>query len=90
MLTNCLKISDTTMTEFVKLIFFQRDIKNMSKILPCSFEQCFGPFDMLTVYKCSDTGLLRHLSNADFCSLKFEKQITSEVHIFFQSVQNFM
>ena len=34
--------------------------KNMAKLLPCRF-QCFVPFNILTVHKCSDTGLFRHL-----------------------------
>ena len=45
---------------------------------------------MLTVHKCSDTGLLMRLSNPTFCTLKFQKQITSEAHPFFQSIPNFM
>ena len=31
--------------------------------------QCFGRFNMLSVHKCSDTPLTRHLSNIGFCSL---------------------
>ena len=64
--------------------------RNMTKILLPGFKQCFGPFNMLTTHKCSDTGLFRHLSNLAFCSLKFEKPITSEADLFFQSIQNFM
>ena len=45
---------------------------------------------MLTAHKFSDTGLFRHLSNIAFYTLQFQKQITSEAHIFFQSIQNFM
>ena len=33
------------------------------------FKQSFGRFNMLTVHKCSDTGLSRHLSNPAFSSL---------------------
>ena len=44
---------------------------------------------MLTVHKCSDTGLFRHLSNFAFCSLELQKQITSESHLAFQSIPNF-
>ena len=39
---------------------------------------------MLTVHKCSDTGLFRHLSNPASCSLEFQKQITFEAHLFFK------
>ena len=45
---------------------------------------------MLTDHKCSDTGLFRHLSNPAFCSLQFQKQITSEAHIFYKTIQKFM
>ena len=31
--------------------------------------QCFEPFNMLTVNKCSDTEIFRHSSNPAFCSL---------------------
>ena len=70
--------------------FFSEWSKNMRKILPCRFKESFGPFNMLTVHKCSDTGLFRHLSNPAFCSLQFEKEITSEAHLFFQSIRNYM
>ena len=40
--------------------------KNMIKLLICWFKQCLGPFNMLTVHKCSDMGLL---SNPAFSSL---------------------
>ena len=43
--------------------------KNMTKILPCRFKQSFGLFNMLTIYKFSDTRLFRHLSHPAFCSL---------------------
>ena len=56
--------------------FFSEWSKNMTKILPCKFKQNFGAFNMLTVHKCSDTGLFRHLSNRAFCNLRFQKQIT--------------
>ena len=40
--------------------------KSMTKILPCRSRQCFGAFNMLTVYECSDTGIFTHLSSLDF------------------------
>ena len=43
--------------------------KTMSKLLPSRFGQCFGPFNMLTLQKCSDAGFFRNLSNHAFCSL---------------------
>ena len=62
----------------------------MTKILPSRFKQCFGAFTMLTAHKGSDAGLFRHLSNPAFYPLQFQKQITSEAHIFFQSIQNYI
>ena len=43
--------------------------RNMTKIRPCSFKQCFWPFNMLTVHKCSDTRLFRLLINPAFWRL---------------------
>ena len=43
--------------------------KNMTKLQPCRFGQCFGPFNMLTLHKFSDTGLFTYLSNDAFCLL---------------------
>ena len=43
--------------------------KNMTKILPCRFKQSFRPVSILTVHKCSDTELFRHLGNPAFSSL---------------------
>ena len=48
--------------------FFSYWWKNTKKILRCWFKQCFGPLNMLTAHKCSDTGLFRHLSNPAFSS----------------------
>ena len=59
MLKNSLKIKDTTKTKFLSWFPF-REIKNMKKILPWRSMQCFGPFNMLTVHKCYDTGLFGH------------------------------
>ena len=42
---------------------------NMGKTPLWRFKQSFGPFKMLTVHKCSDTGLFGHLTNSAFCSL---------------------
>ena len=54
----------------------------MTKLLPSTFQQCFGHFNMLTVHKCSDTGLFRHLNNHVFCSLAFRKEFSHEVRPF--------
>ena len=55
----------------------------MTKKVSRRFKQSFGPFNMLTVHKCSDTRPFRHLSNPAFFSLKFQKEIISEAHVFF-------
>ena len=64
--------------------------KGMTNILPCRFRHSFGPFNMLTVHKCSDTRLFTDLSNPAFWSLYLEKVIPSKGNLFFQSIQNFM
>ena len=69
MLTNSLKISDTSKTIVLELILFHSDKKKMTEILPCRFKRSFGPFNMLTVHKFSDKRLFQHLSNSGFCSL---------------------
>ena len=61
----------------------------MRKILPCRFKQGFGVFNILTAHKCSDTGLFRLLSMSAFCSLKFQKEITSEARLFFTNNSKF-
>ena len=68
-LTNSLKISDTTKREFSKLISFRRDEKIWKKILPSTFKQSFGPFNMLIVHKFSGTPPFKHLSNPTLSSL---------------------
>ena len=49
--------------------FFSEWSKKVTKLLACRFKQSFGPFNILTVHKCSGTGLFRHLSSPTFCSL---------------------
>ena len=46
-----------------------RAIKKCDKNSANRFKSSFGHFKMLTVHKCSDTGLFRHLSNRAFCTL---------------------
>ena len=59
----------------------------MRKILLCRLKGPLRPYNMLTVHKCSDTGLFRDLHNPAFCSLEFEKEIISETHLFFKVSQ---
>ena len=68
-------ISYQTVSRFQILLrkYFWKEVisessKNVTKLLPFRSEQCFGPFNMLTVRKCSETGLFRHLSNHAFWS----------------------
>ena len=70
MLTNSLKISDNTKTEYLGLIFFLSDQKVWQKYCREDLSSdSDGPFNLLTVHKCSDTGFFRHLSNPAFGSL---------------------
>ena len=73
MLTKSLKIPDNTETEFFKLIFFQSQQKDMTKILPRNFKERFGAFNMLTAHKYSNTSLFTLLSNPAFWSLEYQK-----------------
>ena len=61
----------------------------MIKIVPCRFKQSFGLFKMLTVHKFSVTGLFEHVSNTTICSLYFQKEITSEAHLFLKKYSKF-
>ena len=45
---------------------------------------------MLTVHKCSDTGLFGHLTNSAFCSLWYQEKKAFQADTFFQSIPNFM
>ena len=55
--------------------------KNMTKLPPCIFEWCLWPFNMMTVHKCSGTGLFSHLSIALFAVYNFGN--TSAVRLIF-------
>ena len=44
--------------------------------------------NMLTVARCSETRLFRHLTNHTFPSLYFREYITHQGHLFFQNVQH--
>ena len=69
MLTNSLKISDTTKTELFKVILFVNHQRIREKYYRVDLSSVSGPFPMLTVHKCSDTELFKHLSNQVFCSV---------------------
>ena len=45
---------------------------------------------MLSVHKCPDTERFRDSNNPAFCYLEFQNEITSETHLFFQSISNVM
>ena len=62
-LSNSLKISDTTQAEFFKLKFFQID----KKLQPWKLGPCFRDFNMLTLHKSSDAGLFSDLRAHAFC-----------------------
>ena len=89
MFTKGLKISDTTKTKIFEADFVWDWSKNMTKVLLCRFKQSFLHFNMLTVYKCSGTGLFRQLTNPFFWSLEFKKQMTTKGHVFFSKYSKF-
>ena len=60
----------------------------MVKVLPFSFEQCFGTFTMLLVEDSSETGLFRNSSNQVFRSLLVKEYIFYEGHLFLENVEN--
>ena len=55
----------------------------MIKVLSYRYHKSLGPFNMLTVRECSETGLFRHLSYRVFRSPYFLKYISYEGHLFF-------
>ena len=57
--------------------------KICTKLLSCIFQQCLGPFNMLTVQRCTQTWLFRHLHNHVFPRLIPRKYITYEADLFF-------
>ena len=60
----------------------------MAKIMRCKLKEYFGPFNMLTVHNGLDTGIFRHLNNPTFCNVEFQNEISSDTHLFFQSISN--
>ena len=60
------KIFDMTNSESSESRFSQSDGKKMKKLLWCRFQQCLGPFTMLTFLGCSEIGVLRQLCNRVF------------------------
>ena len=69
--------------------FFWEWSKNITKILPSRLKQRLRFFNMLTVHKCSDRRFFGVLSNSAFSSQWFQKEITSDPQLFFQSITNF-
>ena len=62
----------------------------MRKILLRRFKQPVRPFNILTVHKGSDTGLFRDLNNPACCNLNVQNEISSDTHLFFESISNIM
>ena len=88
MLKNSLKVLDTTKREFVEPILFLNDQKIWQKFCRADLSSASDTliYWLSTVHKCRDTGLFRHFSNPVFCSLQFQKQVTSEDHHLFESI----
>ena len=53
--------------EFQDIRHFQKGVYGANFLSEC--KQCFGPFNMFTVNKCSDMGFFGLLSNSAFSSL---------------------
>ena len=57
---------------------------NVVKVLPFSFEQCFGPFTILLVKGSSKTGLFSHLFNHVLRSPSVQKDTNYQRQFFFK------
>ena len=82
MLTNSLKISDTTKIEFFQLISFHSDQKIWKKYCRADLSNLS---DMLTFHECFEMLLFRHLSNPLFAVYNFRKKWPLRL-IFFSKV----
>ena len=85
MLTNRLKISDTTKTEFL----FLNDQKIWKKYCRADLGSYSDPLLCWLSISVLTQGS-RYIRNPAFCSLEFQKQIASEDHLLDQSIPNFM
>ena len=85
MLTNSLKITDTTLTKFLELIFFQSDQKIWQKYCRAGLSSLSDTLTCWLSISVLKRSFFGHLS-IPACSLKFQKQITSKAHLFFQSI----
>ena len=84
MLTNSLKISDTTKTKIFQLTFLQSHRKMWQKYCDSA------PLTSWLFISVLIRDFFWHLSKLAFCSLEFQKQITSKAHLFLKSIPNFM
>ena len=62
--------------------------KNIMKLLSSRFQQCFQPFNMLTVLGCTKPWLFRDLHKHFFRRLYFRKYISYDAQLFLLSVWN--
>ena len=58
----------------------------MIEALSLIFHKCFGPFNILTVERCSDTTLFSELSNQLLEGRSFRKYIAYDGLLFFENI----
>ena len=93
MLTNNLKISDTTETQFFELIFFQSDRKIYRKYSCADLRSDSDPLDPLTCWLSISVltrGFLVISVTPHFAVYNFWKKTTFEADLVFQSILNFV
>ena len=88
-LTNSLKISDTTKTEFLRW-FSLKVIKKYDKNTGLQIYAVFRTFNLFIVHKRSDTPLCGHSSNPFLVVYNFKKKNNPRGSLFFVSIPNIM
>ena len=90
MLTNSLKISDTTKTEFFQWNFYQSDQKIWLKYWRADLSSVLEPLTRWLRKSVVTRGFLVISVTPLFAAYNFTKKKTSDSHLFFQSIENFM
>ena len=85
--TNSAKMIDMTNRDIFEARFSQSNEKIWKKLLWRRFQQCLGPFHMLTLLDFSEMELLRRLRNLIVRCLQFHKSIRYEAHLFFKCLK---
>ena len=64
---------------------FPKMRKKLIKLLSCMSQQCLGSFNILTLLRCPETWLSRHLHKHVFRNLSFRKDISYNIHSDFRN-----